>query len=104
MPPATVVLRSEAELEPYWACAGGSGIDFEKQALVLVPRTLSPAQIGSVIYDDGKVVTLASKQRSPCPDDPRPMPTPSLLAFLLPAGETREVRDGPACTVPPICR
>ena len=50
-------------------------------------RSFSPAQVGLDALDDGKKLTLVSRQRLPCPKDPRPMPGPdSAFAYTLSSG------------------
>lgn len=100
----TTVLRAAAELEARLECAGGAthGFDFSKQALVAAAYTLSPAGVGLGAFDDGKTVTLVSRQRSPCPGDPMPMPMNSTAWFVLPTGGERTF-GAAACTVESTC-
>jgi hypothetical protein len=79
-----------------------SGIDFTKYTLVLSGQSASPAWSGTEALDDGKTVTFLSKFRSPCEGDPMPMPMPITIAFLIPAGETREVGQA-SCTLDTKC-
>jgi len=101
----TVTVRSEEQLRAIYVCPAGavSGIDFAANHLVLADRMLSPAQIGSDIYDDGTTITFVSRQRTSCPDDPQPIPTPYTVAFLLPAGAERAYAEA-SCTVRQACK
>ncbi len=96
----TFPVRSEEELRAQYTCPDGVpvAIDFSRDQLVLADGMLSPAQVGTDLYDDGTTITFVSRQRTNCPDDPRPMPTPFTVAFLLPAGAER-VYAAASCTV-----
>ena len=74
----------------------------DQQALVAAAYTLSPAGVGLGAFDDGKTVTLVSRQRSPCPGDPMPMPMNSTAWFVLPTGGERTF-GAAACTVESTC-
>lgn len=102
--PGPSTIRSEGEFRERFSCPTDtrSGIDFTKQQLVVDDRTLSPASTGISIVDDGVRVTFISRFRSPCPDDPRPMPLPYTLAFLQPKGAARSYGDA-SCTLPRTC-
>lgn len=97
-------VQSEAEFAERFTCAKGtkSGLDFAKQLLVVQDRSLSPAGAGTTIVDDGARITFIERQRSPCPDDPQPMPMNYTLGFVLPAGAERSY-DNRVCTLPPQC-
>jgi hypothetical protein len=84
-----VTIKSEEELKAHFDCKGPTGIDFATQSLILSYRTLSPAGAGNDVLDDGKKITIVNKFRSPCPNDPLPMPAPFTLSFLVPAGAER---------------
>lgn len=101
----TAIVRTAAELDGRLACAGGAshGFDLASQGLVAVAYTMSPASVGLIAYDDGKTVTLVSRQRSPCPDDPLPMPMQGAAWFVLPTGGERTLADA-VCTVESTCR
>lgn len=101
---APTAIESDADFTEHFTCPEGtkSGIDFAKEQLVVQDRSLSPAGAGTTIVDDGTRVTFIERQRSPCPDDPQPMPMNFTLGFLLPAGAERAY-DNRACTLPPQC-
>jgi hypothetical protein len=44
-----------------------------------------------------------SRFRNPCPDDPRPMPMPFTVTYLLPAGAKRDFAET-TCTVETTCK
>jgi len=97
------VIASDADAAAQLDCTSPLGIDFAKQALVVVTRSWSPAQTGELAFDDGSKVTLVSRQRSPCPDEPRPMPTPPITSlFLTDANGARTFAQG-SCTVATTC-
>ncbi len=99
-----VFVRTEAELGAQLECTGApAGVDLTTHALFVARRMLSPAQIGTDVLDDGKALTFVARQRTTCPDDPHPMPITVPMAFLLPAGETRELKDA-SCTVAASCK
>lgn len=101
----TKILRSDDELTPRLECTAGLNhlVDFTKQALLSVGHTLSPAGAGMLAFDDGKVVTLVSRQRNPCPGDPMPMPMNTTAWYLLPVGAERTFADK-ICTLDSQCR
>lgn len=100
-----VLVRTRAALDQHLACPAGAApaIDFERQALVVVSRMLSPATVGIDAFDDGKVVTLVTRSRRPCPDDPRPMPTPASYLYVVGAQPTRGFAEA-QCTTDSRCR
>lgn len=99
------VIRSEDELKARLECPAGvaAGVDFTKQALLVDAYMMSPASTGVIAYDDGKVVTLVSRQRSPCPNDPQPMPMNATAWFVVPGGGARTTAEA-VCTVESTCR
>jgi hypothetical protein len=101
----TNILRSDDELTPRLECTAGLNhlVDFTKYALLAVGYTLSPAGAGVSALDDGKVVTRVTRQRSPCPGDPMPMPMNTTAWFLLPVGAERTFADK-TCTIEPTCK
>ena len=54
-------------------------------------------------FDDGKTVTLVSRQRKPCPNDPRPMPTPAITSVFLAASGARVFAEA-SCSFEAKCR
>jgi hypothetical protein len=103
-PPGATTIRSEAEFRKRFSCPSGtrSGLDFTKQQLVVDDRDLSPASAGISIVDNGLRVTFISRMRTPCPDDPQPMPIPYTVAVVQPAGTSRSYADA-SCTLPRTC-
>lgn len=96
------IARSEEELKAVLECASGSGVDFGKQAVLVVGYSLSPAGAGMHAFDDGKVVTLVTRQRSPCPNDPLPMPMNTMAWFSLPTSGERTFANT-TCVVDSKC-
>jgi hypothetical protein len=100
---ASIILRSEADATAHVVCTGAPlGNDFAKTALVVNQTTLSPAATGVLAFDDGKLLTWVTRFRTPCPDDPQPMPVPVSLVFPVEANAGREF-DDKSCTAPPAC-
>jgi hypothetical protein len=102
--PTPTPVRDETSFARMFACEAGvaSGVDWSRFSLWAMQTTLSPAGAGYSVFAEGSRVTLVTRQRSPCPDDPRPMPIPYSLAFLLPVGEVALTQR--TCTLPPRCR
>jgi hypothetical protein len=101
----TGMLETEAALRERLACKDPKaklGVDFKKTAVVATAVSYSPAQIGLLVYDDGKTVTFVSMQRRPCKNEPRPMPGPS-RTFLFPATKGARTFAHAACTVDTKC-
>lgn len=102
---AGLAVTKEADARTHLICKDPStklGVDFTKRQLIVTSRSFSPAQIGLDVYDDGKKITFVSRQRSPCKNDPRPMPGPNVtFLFEAPAG-ARTFSDG-SCTVETKC-
>lgn len=96
------IARTDAELAALVQCPAGVGVDFSKQAVLAVGYTLSPAGVGLGAFDDGKVVTLVSRQRNPCPNDPMPMPMNTTAWFVVPGGGERTFADK-VCKVETTC-
>ena len=99
------VLKTKAELEAAIQCDKGVslGVDPTKFSLVQVPWTMSPAAAGLVAYDDGKLITLVTKFRQPCPKDPHAMPVGLVNWYLLPAGGGERSFAEANCTLPKNC-
>lgn len=99
-----MVIANEETFAQHFRCPNGvrSGVDFGRVSLVVTQRQLSPAGAGFRMYDDGHTATLVNVFRSPCPDDPRPMPGPSVTyAYLISAGEHQVAET--TCTLPAQC-
>jgi hypothetical protein len=102
---APSVIRSAEELTGALECDANTErptIDFATHQLMLAEFSMSPAYGGSEVFDDGSKVTFVTRDRSPCPDDPMPMPMSSTLAYLLPQGAERSYQQL-ACTLPARC-
>ena len=102
---ARTVLKTKAEVDAAFQCDKGVslGIDTTKLALVQVPWMMSPAAAGLIAYDDGKRITLVTKFRQPCPNDPHAMPINLTSWYLLPAdGKDRDFAET-NCTLPKQC-
>jgi hypothetical protein len=102
---APSVVHGVDELAGALACDAGverPTIDFGKHQLMLVEFSMSPAYGGGEVFDDGSKVTFLQRDRSPCPDDPLPMPMQTTLAYLLPQGAQRSYAQA-SCTLPARC-
>lgn len=102
---APTIVRDPDQLAAAITCEPGvelPTIDFATHQLHLAVFMLSPAHAGSELRDDGQTLTYVQRDRSPCPDDPRPMPIGSSIAYLLPLGAERSYAKA-ACPLPPQC-
>jgi hypothetical protein len=96
------IVRTPADAKTRFECKETLfGFDFSTQGLLVAQRTLSPGTTGIDVLDDGKTVTFVSKQRTPCPDDPKPSPAPVSLVFAVGAGD-RAFAEA-SCTVETKC-
>ncbi len=100
------LLTSEEQFTKQVDCtdkATGASHNWSAGMLVVATRSPSPAEAGVLAYDDGKVITFVSMQRTPCPDDPRPMPGPNEThVFIAEPNGARTFADR-ACTVQRAC-
>ncbi len=102
---APLVISDPAVLASAITCPSGTAeptVDLASGDVLLVSFTMSPAYGGMAIVDDGTTVTFVMRDRPPCPDDPRPMPMSSDVAFRLPHGATRAYREL-SCSLPRRC-
>jgi hypothetical protein len=100
-PDREMVIHTADELHA--TCLGsGAPIDFAKEELHVAIRTLSPAQVGYLAFDDGKTLTIVTQGMAPCPGAPPPYPTPLPFAYRLPVGTTRATAEA-TCAVPNSC-
>lgn len=99
----TSVHRTDAELTAQLECDAATrhGVDLTKHSVIRVTDSMSPATVGWLAYDDGKAITLVTKFRSPCPNDPRPMPMSATRWYLAPTTE-RKLAEA-SCTIHPAC-
>lgn len=98
-------IADAAQLETALTCDAGvarPSFDLSTHALDVVEFSMSPAYGGMAVVDDGAIVTFVQRDRSPCPNDPRPMPMNTTLAYRIEKAATREHRNL-ACTLPPRC-
>jgi len=80
------------------------GVDFAKTTLVRVTWNMSPAATGLAAFDDGKTITLATRFRSPCPNDPHPMPMTMTSWFQIPSAKATRAFGEASCTFQPACK
>jgi hypothetical protein len=109
-PPATCTITAPSEPQIVTNATGvldcteaEPGIDFTRQRLLAQERMLSPATVEIVAFDDGTTITLVSRQVTPCLDDPRPMPVPTTLLYLVDAERSRVLAEA-TCTERRTCR
>lgn len=98
-------IADAAQLETALTCDAGvarPSFDLSTHALDVVEFSMSPAYGGMAVVDDGAIVTFVQRDRSPCPNDPMPMPMNTTLAYRIEKAATREHRNL-ACTLPPRC-
>lgn len=99
------LITDEADAKPNLECKDPKtklGVDFKKHSLLVTARSMSPAQVGLDVYDDGKVVTFVGRDRSPCKGDPQPMPGPSTTFLYQLTTGARTFAEG-SCTVETTC-
>lgn len=101
---APLVVANESDFRAHLHCESATPptVDFAVNDVLLVGHVASPAHGGSAVLDDGARVSFVSMQRTPCPTDYPPMPTPMSFAFMLPKGATRTWTTA-MCTLPPRC-
>jgi hypothetical protein len=101
---APLVLSTEEGFVGHLHCEGASPpvVDFEANDVLVVGHTASPAYGGGAVLDDGARVSFVTMQRTPCPGEYPPTPTPMSFAFLLPKGATRTWGEA-MCTLAPHC-
>lgn len=98
-------IADPAQLDTALTCDAGVAhprFDLTTHALEVVEFSMSPAYAGMAVVDDGSTITFVQRDRSPCPNDPRPMPMNTTLAYRIDKAATREHRTL-ACTLPPRC-
>ncbi len=97
------LVRDAAGLSERLQCPAGaeSAFDFSRGQLLSVAYTLSPAGAGVQVYDDGKALTVVTRQRTPCPGGPMPMPMSVTAWFRVPAGE--RTIGAAICTIESTC-
>ena len=101
---APLVFANEADFTAHLHCEGATPptVDFAVNDVLLVGFEASPAYGGGAVLDDGARVSFVTMQRTPCPTDYPPMPTPMSFAFMLPKGATRTWTTA-MCTLAPRC-
>ena len=98
-------IADAAQLEAALACdppATRPALDLAAVDLEVAEFSMSPAYAGIEAVDDGTTVTFVERQRSPCPDDPLPMPMQTTFAYRIP-NDAKRVYRTLACTLPPSC-
>ena len=96
-------ITTPEELAQHLTCTGAAPvIDLAVSDVYLITQTISPGHGGGEVRDDGTTVTLVSRFRPPCPDDPMPMPMQTTFALVLPKGATRAFAEA-SCTLPARC-
>ncbi len=103
-PTGPLVLSTADALAEALTCTGTDRphVDLDANDLFVIEYAMSPAYAGSEVFDDGAVVTFATRFRAPCPSDPLPMPMNATLAFALPKSAERTFQQA-TCTNPEDC-
>jgi hypothetical protein len=102
----TVHVKTYEEDKTRFQCEEGImlGVGFGRgESLVMTTRELSPATVGYDALDDGKTITFVGRQRSPCPDDPKPMPVEQTFYFLATTAGDRAFAET-HCTIETPCK
>lgn len=85
------------------AIAAPLALDFAREQLLVVTFSMSPAYAGLEALDDGSAITFVQRDRSPCPDDPLPMPMNATVAYVIAKDATRSYAQS-SCTLPAQCK
>lgn len=85
------------------AIAAPLALDFAREQLLVVTFSMSPAYAGLEALDDGSTVTFVQRDRSPCPDDPLPMPMNATVAYVIAKDATRSYAQS-SCPLPAQCK
>ena len=103
--PAPEIVDTTAKLDAVLSCSGGANasIDLKAHDLFLFQYTLSPASGGASVYDDGSKLTLVSRSRVPCGNEPRAMPLSIVLGYAMPKGAKRTYANA-SCVVASVCK
>lgn len=99
------LLTTEADARAQFDCKdpkANFAVDFKTKSLVASTGSWSPAQVGLSAFDDGKKVTLVSRQRAPCKGDPQPMPSPAISSLFVGGTGVRTFAQS-SCTVVTKC-
>jgi len=101
---APLVIANEADFAAHLHCEGAAPpiVDFTANDVLLVGHMLSPAYGGGAVLDDGAHVSFVTMERTPCPADYPPMPTPMSFAFTLPKLSARTWGIA-RCSLAPNC-
>lgn len=105
-PSAPRIAGTAEELAAALVCDAGAtppAIDLPAVRVVIVEESLSPASSGSEIRDEGHAIVFVDRQRSPCPDDPLPMPMQRSFGFTLARAMGERAYRTAVCTIPPHC-
>ena len=105
-PSARTILHSQADLAAMFQCdktAKPPALDFTHNSLVVVTWQMSPASTALEALDDGTKLTLVTKQRTPCPNDPRPMPMGQTTFFVIAAANAARNFGDASCTLQSRC-
>jgi hypothetical protein len=103
----SVVFRAKAALDAQFDCTKGTAlaVDLTKYVLIQISQTMQPAAIGLDAFEDGKVLTLVTRFRTPCPKDRYTMSRSMTAWFLMPRvpswGDRR--LDRASCTIELKC-
>lgn len=85
------------------AIAAPLALDFAREQLLVVTFSMSPAYAGLEALDDGTTITFVQRDRSPCPNDPLPMPMNATAAFVIAKDATRSYTQG-SCSLAAQCK
>jgi len=97
------LLRTKAAVDAQFDCTKGTvTIDLSKNVLIQIVERASPTTIGLDMLDDGKQLTLVTRLRSRCPNDPQ---TISMMTrwFLMPTKSGDRRLDKVNCLIETTC-
>lgn len=107
-PPAIrVLVRSEKDFGERMTCdkKAVAGVDFKKVMLVAWLKNVVPNATGNDIWDEGgRKVTVVTRQKQICPEDPKVEPSQATVAFLTETDPVPPEFGEMTCTVPATCK
>lgn len=104
---APLLITKQSEFSENVDCGSGGSTDdahnWSNGMLVVTSHAPSPAGVGLIAYDDGKAITFVSMQRTPCPNDPQPMPGANETHVFIAEPNGQRTFADRACTVQQAC-
>jgi hypothetical protein len=104
-PPAIrVIVRSEKEVPSRVTCKV-TGVDWKKQMLIVMTKSVTPGTTTDIWDDRGKKVTLVSRQKGVCPNAPKAGdPQTVTIAFAMDQDPVPPEFGEASCFMPVECK